>query len=198
MPACGGRCSAGSGGCGVGEGAALGGARPLLKPSRFLPTPGPPFPWPGPASLAGEADQADQPQRGPQPPRGAAAGDRRLRGAQRSLPEGQPPGCPAARARPHGGVARAGRGREPVSACLPCPAPADRPCPPAAGALTVPTGRQAAESAVRAHAPQPQGPLAGREPGPADAPVPDGGRRSDRREGAHVLPVAPAAPAQPR
>lgn len=29
--------------------------------------------WPGPAPLLGETDQADQPQRGPEPPRGTAA-----------------------------------------------------------------------------------------------------------------------------
>lgn len=86
----------------VGAGDAPEGFSLLPKSSGFWPTPGPPFSRPGSAPLSGETDQADQPQRGPEPSRGAATGDRRLCGAQRSLLKGQPPGRPAARARPHG------------------------------------------------------------------------------------------------
>lgn len=63
--------------------------------------------------------------------------------------------------------------------------------------LTVPAGPQVAESAVGTHAPEPQGAVAGREPGAAHAALPDRGRRPDRGEGAHLLPAAPAAPARP-
>lgn len=44
----------------------------LHASSQLLPTSDPPSLWPGPAPLPGEADQANQPQRGPEPPGGAA------------------------------------------------------------------------------------------------------------------------------
>ena len=56
---------------------------------------------------------------------------------------------------------------------------------------------QVTEPALRPDKPEPEGHVAGGEPVPAHAQVPDGGRRADRGEGAHLLPAAPAALPQP-
>lgn len=66
---------------------AQGSGRPLDRWSPFAS---------GPAQGPGEADEADQPQCGPEPSAGSAPRDRRLQQSQRALPSGQSPGVPAA------------------------------------------------------------------------------------------------------
>lgn len=152
------------------------------------------FPFPVASSLAGQAEEADQPECRPQPFGQRAQRVGGLRQPQRPLAAGQPPQQTALRARRRHRAARAGRGRKQVARPQsPTHPPSFRGC----HSLTIFPPVQVTEPALFLDKPQPQGHVAGGEPVAADAEVPDGGRRAHRGESADVLPAAPAALAEP-